>query len=173
MRCKIKRVACLEPTPNDMALWKIISGGQQGVDIAALKAAKKFGLVTGGSMPTGYLTLSGRKPGYGWQYRLRDDCPDYKTRTWKNVASADATLRLATDFGTRGELCTLNAIRHYKKPSLDVYMEVPWILPPEDVACWILSNGFEVLNVAGNAYKWLELPAEAYLLQVLNVLRWE
>jgi hypothetical protein len=183
MRVRVKYVSHVpDPVPNPTTLRKIISGGQIGADIAGLKVAKDFGFKTGGHMPVGHITLVGRKPGYAWLYGLRDDCPDYKTRTWKNVEDADATIRLAVDFNTRGEYCTLNAIRHYHKPSLDVFMEPEWYagqgkyenqIPPEEVAYWIVSNGFQTVNIAGNAKEHLEISVYCYLQAVFNILLWE
>ena len=175
MKARIKKTKGFEPSiPNCLTLQKIISGGQVGVDIAALKAAKKWELKTGGSMPEGYVTLAGNKPGYSWKYRLNDDCPNYKIRTWKNVEQSDATLRIATNFNSRGEVCTLNAIRHYHKPHLDVFFEPSecYFKPPEEIAVWLVSLGVKVLNVAGNANPELELKVELYITDVLNILKW-
>jgi hypothetical protein len=41
------------------AIVKVISGGQTGVDIAALWAAKALGFQTGGMMPKGWRTRGG------------------------------------------------------------------------------------------------------------------
>ena len=174
MKVKTKKVEDFQPTvPNNVRLTKIISGGQIGVDIAALRATKKWGMKTGGSMPEGWITLAGPKPGYSWKYKLDDSCVNYKTRTWKNVAEADGTLRIATDFCSRGEVCTLNAIRNYHKPHLDVFF-VPceeYFKPPEEVAAWIVSENIHTLNVAGNADVELELRVEIYITDVLNILK--
>jgi len=53
-----------------MTLLWVISGGQCGVDVAALRAAKSCGLRTGGMMPRGFRTLyqkSKRCLGYNHQ----------------------------------------------------------------------------------------------------------
>jgi len=167
---------------------RVISGGQIGADIAALRAAKEMGLPTGGHMCKNFATLVGYKRGYGRIYGCIDDTdnfpdgrPDYKTRTWKNVQEADGTIRLATNFGSRGEICTLNAIRHYKKPSLDIYMEPSWQvsgnieyrIPPREVATWVIVNNIKTLNVAGNANLSLEESIYSYLLRVFTFLSLE
>jgi hypothetical protein len=170
------------PVPNPTTLRKVISGGQVGADIAGVAIAKEMGFKTGGHMPTGFLTQRGKKPGYAWMYQMRDDCPDYRTRTHRNVQAADATIRLCVDFNTPGEYCTLAAIRHYKKPHLDIFMENEWYagggnwekqIDPYEVAYWIVSNGIEVLNIAGNGKKWLEVPVYYYLQSVFNILLFE
>ncbi len=49
---------------------KIISGGQNGTDIAALEAAKMLGFLTSGCMPKGWKTLDGPKPEYQELYNM-------------------------------------------------------------------------------------------------------
>lgn len=51
-----------------MTLRRVISGGQCGVDVAALRAAKRAGLQTGGTMPRGWRTLDGPRPEYAAEY---------------------------------------------------------------------------------------------------------
>ena len=50
-------------------LQRVISGGQTGVDQAALRAAKAAGLETGGWMPLGWLTEECPRPEFGELYR--------------------------------------------------------------------------------------------------------
>ncbi len=170
MKIPTRRVAKSKIVINDVILRKIISGAQQGVDIAALKAAKTMSLKTGGYMPKGFVTLGGNKPGYSFIYGCKDCCYNYKDRTWKNVASADATIRLATDFASKGEVCTLNAIRHYQKPSLDLYLESDWLLSENEVAYWIVSGEYRTLNIAGNADVELEERVEKFLINVFKII---
>jgi hypothetical protein len=133
-----------------MRLRKVISGAQTGADIAGLETAKKFEFETGGVMPFGYKTLDGPKPEYKTLYGVTvTTSSSYVPRTRKNVKDADATIRLAFDFSSRGEKCTLKAIQDYKRPHFDVDLSDP---PPiEDVVKWLDENNVEVLNVAGNA----------------------
>lgn len=56
---------------------------------------------------------------------------------------------MAYDFTTAGEICTLNAINNYKKPSIDVDLINP--IDHQKVVDWINDNNVEVLNVAGNS----------------------
>lgn len=131
-------------------LEKVISGGQTGVDQAALHAAMLAGLKTGGWAPKGWLTTAGP------DLRLRDEwgleeceVSGYAARTARNVRDSDATLRLAVDFGTPGERCTLNAVRKYGR----VWLDVPLLEAPawaELTASWLKANGVRTLNVAGN-----------------------
>jgi hypothetical protein len=71
---------------------KIISGGQTGVDRAALDAAIEVGIAHGGWCPLGRLAEDGRIPDC---YQLCEtDSPEYAVRTERNVAESDATLIL-------------------------------------------------------------------------------
>ena len=47
---------------NNAMIGKIISGGQTGVDQAALRAAKACGIPTGGWAPKGWRTEDGPAP---------------------------------------------------------------------------------------------------------------
>ena len=133
-------------------LQKIISGGQTGADIAGLEIAKVMGLETGGTMPFGYKTLDGCRPEYKTLYGIKcHKSSSYVPRTRINVKESDATIRLAFDFTSRGEVCTLKAIHDYKKPYIDVDLSDP--RPVEEVAQWLKANNVCVLNVAGNAEK--------------------
>ena len=140
---------------------KVISGGQIGVDIAALRAAKRAGLETGGLMPIGFIAQDGLHPEYRELYGIKEYPGGYASRTWGNVDASDATLRIAYRWHSPGERCTLNAITAYKKPHLDINPANP--LPPFMVAVWIQIFGVEVLNVAGNADRQLEPFVEEYL----------
>lgn len=76
-----------------MPIEKVISGGQTGADQAAWRAAKRFGLATGGWMPKGFLTEDGPRPGYAELYGAREhEFAWYPPRTRANVRDSDATV---------------------------------------------------------------------------------
>ena len=136
---------------------KIISGGQTGVDIAGLMAAKVCGLETGGFAPTGWRTQDGSRPELGTLYGLtQHSSSSYPPRTWANVQAADATLRIANKWHSAGESCTLGAIVRFNKPYLDIMY--PW---PDDkeqevvdkIFAWLAKVKPAVLNIAGNSEK--------------------
>lgn len=134
-------------------LKKIISGGQTGADQAGLYAAEDYGLETGGFAPKGWRTLDGSNP-----ETLRDrfhleEHPSWKyaPRTYANAKAADATIRLAIDFNSAGEKCTMKAIEAAKTPHIDVNLEDP--CAPSRIAQWIVANNIETLNVAGNGQR--------------------
>lgn len=131
-------------------LEKIISGGQTGVDQAALFAAQLEEFPTGGIMPKGFRTQDGPRSDLAEKFGLNQhESDEYPPRTFQNVAESDATLRLAWDFNTAGERCTMRAIKQYKKPHLDVSLLAP--LEPKQLALWIVRSDLRVLNVAGNS----------------------
>lgn len=131
-------------------LKKVVSGGQAGVDLAGLLAAKKAGIETGGWMPKDWLTEDGPKPEYADLFGMVEHQSSYKGRTWANVRDSDGTIRFARNFRSAGEICTLNAIRNYKKPWIDVDLRFSDSVTPEEVVEWIKENKIEILNVAGN-----------------------
>ena len=110
----------------------VISGGQDGADIAGVRAAKKCGLVTGGCLPPNGMTKSGIMPLqtvelYNFHYfksstqLTPSQC--YTLRTEQNVKNSDGTIRLAYNFDSLGEMATLKWIKKHKKPYLDRYIQ--------------------------------------------------
>lgn len=131
-------------------LRKIISGAQTGADIAGLEVAKRSGFETGGMMPFGYKALDGNHPEYKELYGVTcHRSSSYVPRTRANVRDSDGTIRLAYDFSSKGEICTLTAIHDYKRPHFDIDLSNP---PPiSEVVEWLDKNAIETLNVAGNS----------------------
>ena len=138
-----------------MILKKIISGGQTGVDIAALDAAIDCGIEHGGWIPKGRKTEDG--PLHPRYRLLQTDSRDYKVRTEKNVALSDATFlfsygsmykMLNRSSGTR---LTYNLARKLNKPYLYVDLTVmdKVFCNSYNAACWIKDGEFKILNIAG------------------------
>lgn len=133
---------------------KICSGAQTGADIAGLIAAKKFGLQTLGWMPVNFMTEQGPKPHWAQEFNLKETKSignmgaNYNARTENNVRDSTATIRFATDFNSRGEQCTLRAIKKFNKPYLDIDVNNP--LPAKQVVEWLIENKVGILNIAGN-----------------------
>lgn len=159
-----------------VVLAQVISGGQTGVDVAALRAARGAGLQTGGWMPKGWRTLAGPRPQYLTFYGMREHASaSYPSRTHANVRDADATLRMASDFDSPGEMCTWQGIVKHRKFHLDVQMDVleggafTTSLSPHTIAIWIFSRNVVVLNVAGNSERTtsgIEAASEVFLSRV-------
>lgn len=130
---------------------RIISGGQTGVDRAALAAATALGIATGGTMPLGYRCLDGDRPDIAALYGLTQaETADYPTRTRINVKSADATLLVAINRMSPGEVCTRKAAIDAGVPYRETRPEERFV---SDTVDWVLNNNFRTLNVAGNSEK--------------------
>ncbi len=124
---------------------KIISGGQTGVDRAALDAAIAAGLPYGGMIPKGRLAEDGRVPE---KYTLTEsDIPTYEYRTEQNVIHSDATLILGY-LPMRGGTHLTNEFCHkHSKPHLFIDLKQPH--PEQKILEWIKTVQPKVLNIAG------------------------
>jgi hypothetical protein len=129
-----------------MILQKVISGGQNGVDQAGLRAAHKLGITTGGWAPHGWQTLDGPAP---WlvEYGLVEHVSGYAARTEANVRDSNATIRIARFWNSSGERCTLRAILKWGRQYYDVRSQNA----VEECHRWLIEKEVRVLNVAGNA----------------------
>lgn len=137
---------------------KVISGGQTGADIGGVLAAKLHGLNTSGWLPNGWKTLNGPRPEYADLFQMQEHKDfGYKSRTWANIYDSDATIRLAVNFSSAGEKCTLNGIKAYNKPYWDIQIDKnnPIIIAAdvESLADWLINNDFKTINIAGNSHK--------------------
>lgn len=128
-----------------MAIRRIISGGQTGVDRGALDAAIELGIPHGGWCPRGRRAEDGRIPDH---YRLdENDSTAYAARTERNVCDSDGTLIIASGELVGGTKLTWRFAQRYRKPCLVIDVER---LPALDEAqAWLLEQPIEVLNVAG------------------------
>lgn len=123
----------------------IVSGGQTGVDRAALDWAIAHGIPHGGWCPAGRLAEDGPIPA---RYQLNElEDGGYRKRTLWNVRDSDATLIVSLDPNlTGGSAATMRFARSLKKPWLHVYPDADWQVLIQD---WITEVGPVVLNVAG------------------------
>jgi hypothetical protein len=124
---------------------RIVSGGQTGVDRAALDVAIALGMHHGGWCPAGRRAEDGPIP---HRYRLRETPGgDYAQRTLWNVRDSDATLVLVHGHYGGGTGLTVRAARLAGKGCLVVDLQqVPL---PGAVADWLREQGARTLNVAG------------------------
>jgi len=155
-------------------LKQVISGGQTGADLGGLKAARSVGLATEGWMPQGFLTAEGPRPEYARLFKVREHAsPLYPPRTEANVKAADATLRFATDWKSRGEQLTLRLVTKHKRRHLDID-PTDATMTPERVKKWLRVFKVGVLNVAGNAERTspgIEAFVVAFLTEVFTLDR--
>jgi hypothetical protein len=97
-------------------LFRIISGGQTGVDRAALDAAFELGLSCGGWCPKGRRAEDGR---ILEKYPLKEtESDDYAVRTEWNVRDSDGTLIITRGKPTGGTAYTIAMCRVHNKPCL-------------------------------------------------------
>jgi hypothetical protein len=127
---------------------KIISGGQTGVDQAALDAAINLAVAHGGWIPKGRLTESGPLPE---KYKLKETrSSSYADRTARNVQDADGTLIIARGLLTGGSEYTREMAIKYKRPWLHIDLsQTAAFQAASAINQWILQNEIEILNVAG------------------------
>ena len=127
---------------------KIISGGQTGVDRAALDAAIKLTIPHGGWIPRGRLTENGPLPA---EYLLKEtDSSSYADRTEKNVLDADGTLIISRGSLTGGSEYTREmAVRHDRIWLHIDLNQIPAFQAAMTIKDWIIKYNISVLNVAG------------------------
>lgn len=129
------------------ALARIISGGQTGVDRAALDVAMAAGLPCGGWLPRGRRAEDGPLPQH---YPLREArTPIYAERTRLNVRDADATLILTRGAPTGGTALTVALAQRLGKPCLIVDLAADPAPDPAAARAWLDRYAIGVLNVAG------------------------
>lgn len=127
------------------ALIRIISGGQTGVDRAALDAAMAHGVACGGWVPRGRRAEDGR---IAARYPLRETRSSaYGERTRLNVRDADATLILTHGTPSGGTARTIDFARQLGRPHLVVDLAAD--ADPATARAWLASLAVCVLNVAG------------------------
>jgi len=128
-----------------MQLQKIVSGGQTGVDRAALDAALAQDVPVGGWCPQGRRAEDGSVPA---RYPLRETpSAEYHQRTSWNVRDSDGTLIVSDGTLEGGTALTKREAERQGRPVLHVRTDDP--VPVEMVRGWGDTNAIQVLNVAG------------------------
>lgn len=126
---------------------KVVSGGQTGVDRAALDAARAADIACGGWCPRGRRAEDGPIPGI---YPLRETPGnEYIERTRLNVEGSDGTLVITRGRPTGGTQRTVRHAGRIGKPVNIVDLDHPLPEAIERVGRWLSENGIQVMNVAG------------------------
>lgn len=132
-----------EPLP-DWLPRSIVSGGQTGVDRAALDWALRHRIPHGGWCPKGRRAVDGIIPAI---YRLQEtDTVAYARRTRLNVRDSDATLIFNIGELTQGTLLTLRCAEKLGRPHRVVTLEDT---DSRDILDWLAIGRFATLNIAG------------------------
>ena len=124
----------------------VVSGGETGVDRAALDVACALGIACGGWCPRGRVAEDGR---IRRRYSL-DETPsaNYLQCTEWNVRDADGTLILTRGRLSGGTLQTLVYARErYRKPALVLQLRHDG--QRRRLRAWLRRHRIRVLNVAG------------------------
>ena len=156
-------------TALDCYIHRIVSGGQSGVDRAALDVALSVGTQCGGWCPKGRRAEDGAIPP---RYRLRETpSPEYRQRTEWNVRDSDGTLVIAWGQPAGGTALALRYANHIAKPCLVVDPRDDRALP--QTVEWVRHRGIRALNVAGPRQS--EAPeayplAREFLMRLLEAL---
>ena len=130
-------------------LKKIISGGQTGVDQAALDTAIRLGIAHGGWIPKGRLTETGPLSAV---YQLQEmPSEDYAARTEKNVQDSDGTLIISRGRPTGGTDYTRKMVLKHGRQLLHIDLSTGQKASEAGslINAWIEMNRIEILNVAG------------------------
>ncbi len=130
---------------NIVVKFKIMSGGQTGVDRAALDVALDQNISCGGWCPKGRKTEDGTLSKI---YPLQETPSDhYSERTKWNVRDSDGTMILTWGPPKNGTKLTINIAKKLNKP----YIIVDMISPPtiSEILDWMATHQIQVLNIAG------------------------
>jgi hypothetical protein len=127
---------------------RIVSGGQTGVDRAALDVAIQLGIPHGGWVPKGRLAEDGPLPE---RYQMRETpSAIYSERTEKNVIDSDGTLIISRGELSGGSETTREMAITHARPWLHVDLKrTAAFLAAVRIAEWLNTHRIQVLNVAG------------------------
>lgn len=128
---------------------KIVSGGQIGVDQAALDVAIKLGVPHGGWIQKGRKTQRGILPE---KYQLKEmPVAGFKDRIEQNVIHSDGTLIISHGELTGGADYSQKMAKEHNRPCLHIDLnEASVDMAGSKINTWIIENEIEVLNVTGS-----------------------
>ncbi|MBL4889445.1 MAG: putative molybdenum carrier protein, partial [Candidatus Lindowbacteria bacterium] len=126
---------------------KIVSGGQTGVDRAALDFALARRIKCGGWCPKGRRAEDG--PLDSLYPLIETDTPDYAIRTELNVKDSDGTLIITKSKPSGGTALTILCAKKLKKPCFVVDLTKPSSDSDSELTAWITTNKIKTLNIAG------------------------
>lgn len=126
-------------------LQRIVSGGQTGVDRAALDVALDWNIPIGGWCPRGRRAEDGP---IADRYLLKETkSPNYNVRTRLNVRDSDGTLILMQYEPVGGTALTASIAEQDRKPLHIVDLAIH--PDPQPVIEWLTLHNIKILNIAG------------------------
>jgi hypothetical protein len=131
-----------------MKSLKVISGGQTGVDRAALDVAIKHRIECGGWCPAGRLDEFGRIPD---RYPLQElECGGFTERTFQNVKDSDGTVIIYTGNLSGGTEQTVRFCQELQRPHQVIdASKISATDAAKLISDFVRNNKIGILNVAG------------------------
>ena len=125
---------------------KVVSGGQTGVDRAALDTALELEIPCGGWCPKGRRAEDGPLDAI---YPLQETpLPRYPQRTEWNVRDSDGTLVLYREILTGGTAYTVELAQQYDRPCLA--LDLSTHPAQKTIVEWANQHQIHILNIAGS-----------------------
>ena len=127
---------------------KIISGGQTGVDRAALDVALKHGIECGGWCPAGRLDEVGRIPA---RYPVKEmEQGSFAERTLQNAKDSDGTAIIYCEQLRGGTAFTLECCKELQRPcALIQATNISATAAAKLILDFVRKNKIDALNIAG------------------------
>jgi hypothetical protein len=131
-----------------MPIERIVSGGQTGVDRAALDLALELGINAGGWAPKGRMAEDGPLPE---RYRMTETpSDDPAQRTEWNVRDSDATLIISDGELNGGSALTAELTARLRRPCFHADLSKKTMTELiDEIGAWLAAGHFQVLNIAG------------------------
>lgn len=152
---------------------KVISGGQTGVDQAALRAARACGIATGGWATKCFTTEAGFAPWLADFGLVETTSLSYPLRTELNVRDSAGTLWVG-DPGSPGGRLTSRLCLGAEKPLTILNINVIDVAAARVLMDWVYDGC--VVNVAGNRESrspGIGAKAEEFLVELFRMLKGE
>lgn len=135
-------------TPLRTRPFRVVCGGQTGVDRGALDAALDLGVPCGGWCPQGRFAEDGIIPA---RYPMTELAgAGYDERTRKNVQDSDGTLIITFGPASGGTALTIRTCSELGRPHIIIDASItPFEQAVRQSSAFVMEEGIADLNVAG------------------------